>query len=285
MKISYKSAVVFLFIFYLVPVVLIGYLTRYRIGQRQISLQLFFKNQTDIDRQIANQRNLLRQIQPRLRSFLLLDSVVNSTESPIASVKADLEKFDKFWAKYEATFSGEQQPFLKEVLKNSQELNLIDEELASLQAISREKGEYLAAILAYPPFKGEKGYDRQDYAEFLQSLDKQREEIYSATDELMDIRYIFNQRTIFYISGENDKQQGFFNVIFVFLSFIILALLITEYFIFHKPFGDIINFLRDKKEGKRGQRLYFSSFIKEIKQSEEIINEIVSEAEEHEKER
>jgi len=42
--------------------------------------------------------------------------------------------------------------------------------------------------------------------------------------------------------------------------------------------------LRDTSHGKKGQRLYFSSPIKEIKESEEIINKFVSKAEKHEQE-
>lgn len=52
----------------------------------------------------------------------------------------------------------------------------------------------------------------------------------------------------------------------------------------HKPFQDVILFLRDMRAGKRGQRLYFGTPIREVKESEEIINDFVAKAEEHERE-
>ena len=144
---------------------------------------------------------------------------------------------------------------------------------------------YKSSILTYPALSNGDSLTIQRHIEFLEKLDREREAIYLSLDELADIRYIFSQRVIFYISGENDRQYGFFSTLFAFIFASVLLLQIMEYFSISKPFKDIMLFLRDMSQGKRGQRLYFSSFVKEIKESEDIINEFVSKAEEHEKEK
>ncbi len=144
---------------------------------------------------------------------------------------------------------------------------------------------YKSSILTFLALSNGDSLAVQRHIEFLEKLDREREEIYMSLDELADIRYIFSQRVIFYISGENDRQYGFFSTLFAFIFASILLLQILEYFYISKPFKDIILFLRDMSQGKKGQRLYFSSPIREIKESEEVINEIVRKTEEHEKEK
>src|SRR3989338_2489106 len=107
-------------------------------------------------------------------------------------------------------------------------------------------------------------------------------EVYRFINQITDIRYVFAQRIIFYITGENSTQQGMFNTAFLGILFAVLTVGTVQYFIISRPLGDILMFLRDTSHGKKGQRLYFSSPIKEIKESEEIINKFVSKAEKHE---
>ncbi|MBU6414823.1 hypothetical protein KGQ34_01075 [Patescibacteria group bacterium] len=288
MKISYRSATILFFVFYLLPIVGMGYLVYQRIEQRQVALQLFLQNQVDVDRQIIVERERLRNIQPRIHSFLLKSgNADNDATALIGSVKDDAEKIKKFWERYDADYSASNRPFLRNILKENQETNLIDEEQDVVSAIQKNANLYFDSIFSSSLFvKADLAQaSPRDIEMFLSALDAKRDSIFASINQLADIRYIYSQRSVFFINGENDKQQGFFNAIFISLFFIIFILHLLESFFIHKPFKDIMFFLKDMSEGKRGQRLYFSSPIREVKKTEEVINEFVDKAEQYEKEK
>lgn len=286
MRISYQKSVTLFFILYVIPVVGMWFLVQNRIEERQAATQLFLQNQLDVDRQILTQHGILRSIQPRLRSFILENNGSKEAEKLlISSIKADIDKFQKFWKKYADNFSGKNRPFLQSILKNTQELDLIEEETSVLDEIEKTTNAYLASMLSHLSLNNLSERDLEIHNKFLNNDDIKRDAVYDAINHLADVRYIYDQRVLFFISGENDRQYGFFGVIFVTLAAIMLLLAVLEYFFIHKPFKDIMLFLGDMRAGKRGQRLYFSSPIREIKESENIINEFVSQAEAHEKEK
>lgn len=158
---------------------------------------------------------------------------------------------------------------------------MVEEEDQVLNDLSDHSSKYFASVLSYyAQFKnGEINYNLLIESNGLVG------DVLTDFNNLTDVRYIYQQRLILAMSGENDRQYGFFAVIFVMILSSIIILTILQVFFVYKPFGDIMMFLKDAKEGKRGQRLYFSSYIKEIKESEEIINSFVEAAEEHAKEK
>lgn len=151
-----------------------------------------------------------------------------------------------------------------------------------MREIQRAISRYFADMKLHLGLSG--GNSVQNNFAFFDRLDEEEAAIFQWINELSDIRYIFAQWIVFSVSGENDRQQGFFNTIFMGLGGFILMVALLEHFYIHRPFGDIMSFLKDMSQGKRGQRLYFSSPSREIKESEEIINEFVSKSEAHEKE-
>lgn len=284
MSISYKHATLLFFLFYLLPIAVMGFFVRQRIQQQQVTLQLFLQNQIDIDRKILDQRATLRGIQPRVRSVLLNGGTTVEQKDVLNFVRGERDKMDKFWKQYESSYAAGERPVLQGVLRETQEMNLIDEEARVVSDIQIATDAYVAAVLAYPPLSGAAGFTTGDHARFLDSLDDKREVAYTHLNELADIRYIFGQRMVFLASGENAAAQGTFTAVFISLFLIVLVVSLLEYFFINRPLGDIILFLQDMREGKRGQRLYFSSPVREIKQSEHIINAFVSKAEAHEEE-
>ena len=285
----YRTIILIFAGLYLLPIAAVGFLVYNRIQQRQITLQLYLQNQLEVDRQILVTRDKLVAIQMEVRNFLLMGTHPLS-ESRRSSVVADVQntadKLNVFWKKYKSQYLGVNRPFLINILKNTQEEDLLEKEAGAVNSVEKRTGEYISDILAHPDFAGETLVtDAGARAVFLSQLDEKRNTILDSLNELADVRYIFSQRIVFFISGENDRQQGFFNTAFVFLFAVTLIAVILEHFYIHKPFQDIISFLQDLYEGKRGQRLYFSSPVREIKQSEEIINEFVGQAEEHAEEK
>lgn len=248
-----------------------------RLEQRQSSLQLFLRNQLDIDRKIIDQRRLLGSVEPKLRGFLFgTDDFTNKKEF-IAYIQEVQEKINDFWQRYRSNFIASKRPFLLNILEKNQELDLIEKEEFVVNELRRKSEGLLVTIRLYvepttndPP---------PNHASFLGGLDEQTSTILDKFDQLADLRYIFGQRVVFVISGENDRQYGFFNSLFVMLLAVSLLFIILQYFFIYHPLSDIMAFLKDLKDGKRGQRLYFSSPVREIKESEEIINTLVSEAE------
>lgn len=280
MKIPFKIAVSAFFILYLIPVIGMWFLVQNRIQERQSALQRFLQNQVDIDRQIISERARLRTVNFSIRTHLL--SAKNSP-SPFSTVKDEMEKFQRFWKRYASAYSSQNRIFLQSILEENQETNLVSEEAEIIQQIFKKSDIYFVYVSSYPPLQATAA--AADNITFLANLDERRNDLYGSLDQLADIRYIFGQRVVFSVSGENDRQGGFFTAIFVALAAFIFVISTMEYFYIHKPFKDIILFLKDISQGKKGQRLYFSSPIKEIKESEEIINQFVNKAEEHEKEK
>lgn len=284
MKISYRFTTILFFVLYLLPIIGVSYLVYQRIQQRQATLQFYLQNQVDVDRQIISERGDLRNVQPKIRNFLLTEHLSQEGKVKLAEVKDARDEFEKFWKKYENNYTASQRPFLQKLLDENQEHTLIDDEARVLTEIQRKGDVYFSRITAYPALNGVSTAS-QDDVRFLGDLDDIRNDVFASLNDLADIRYIFAQRVVFFVTGENDLQQGFFNTIFVGIFFITLILYMLETFFIHKPFKDIMLFLRDLGEGKRGQRLYFSSPVKEIKNTEEIINTFVDKAEQHEKEK
>ncbi len=283
MRNSYRTVIVSFFILYLIPIAVLWYFVNDRIEARAIALQLFLKNQIDIDRQILSLRDDLRQIQPNVRSVLLKKSARTIIGESIGIVKEYQAKNQKFWRKYESTYIGSQRSTLMRVLEETQEMNLAEEESETIRQIQKKIDIYITDILTrLEEDRTDITYSSDSQVEFLESLDAKRDEVYKELNELIDIRYIYAQRMVFSASGENERQSGFLTSIFVILLAAIFSVSLVEYFTIHRPFGDIMKFLQDLHEGKKGQRLYFSSFIREIKKSEEIINDVVAKAEESE---
>lgn len=280
-SLSYRITIIIFFALFLMPVFGLGFLVKYRIEEREIALQRLLQNQIDIDRQIITQRAILRSIYPRIHSYLFKLNVRASEPNFLASIKDDFEKTEKFFKRYENTYMGEQRPFLKSILQKTEEENLVSEEAEIVRTVFKRLDVYRSSILADTPMVRSRGAP-EELASFLSMLNDKESDVYKSFDNLADLRYIFGQRIIFSISGENDRQQGFFTAIFTVIISLIFIFLVIQYFFIHKPFKDIMLFLKDLSQGKRGQRLYFSSLIKEIKESEEIINTFVGEAEEHE---
>lgn len=288
MKLSFKLSTFLFFLLYLLPVMVLGYFTAYRIEQRQVVLQRFLQSQVDVDRQIISQRARFHSVNFKIRAYLLAGK--KGEPSPMPIVRDELGKFKDFWKRYEGTYSVKNRPFLQDILERNQEANLISEETEVVSGIHKKADAYITLAASYAPLKDPATAAAAvvvvtDHIPFIFSLDESRDDLYKSFDQLADIRYIFAQRVVFDVSGENERQYGFFVAIFVGLFAAVFVISVLEYFFIHKPFKDIMAFLRDMSQGKRGQRLYFSSPIKEIKESEEIINQFVSKAEEHEKEK
>lgn len=284
MKLSYRFTVFLFFFLAILPIAVFWYFVQIRLEQRQLTLQLFLQNQIDIDRKILSERAILRSVQPVLRSFLLNSGINHDGKRAAAEIKEAEDNLEKFWKKYEANYAAGERPFLLGVLKETQELNLIEEEAKIVLDIQRKMNEYFSVIAGRLNLPGLAVLSYAEHIKFLDELDGKREAIYDSLNELADVRYIFSQRMVFVVSGENDRQAGFFSLVFAIITFVVVITSIFEYFFIHKPVKDIMSFLRDLAQGKKGQRLYFSSPIREIKESEEIINAFVSEAEEHQKE-
>lgn len=284
MKLSYRLTVLLFFFLAILPIALFWYFVQVRLEQGQLTLQLFLQNQVDVDRKILAKRATLRSVQPALRSFLLNGGTDGDRKRVVAESKKTQDEQEKFWKKYEADYAALQRPFLLGILKETQELNLAEEEAKTISDIQRKMNEYFSVIDEHLNLPGLSGSSFLEHIKFLEELDRKREVVYDSINELADIRYIFSQRIVFMVSGENERQNGFFSLVFAVIAFAAIIISILEYFFIHKPVSDIMAFLRDLAGGKRGQRLYFSSPIREIKESEEIINEFVSEAEEHQKE-
>lgn len=279
MIISYKKTISIIAVSQLFIIASMGYFVRQRIEQRQVTLQLFLQTQIDVDRQMIVQRDILRDTLTKARSYLLSANSDIERKLILGSIKEDLEKFNKFWVKYRDNYSGRHRPILQKVLSQSQELNLIEEESDLVDGIDRETKVYLSYLLSYLPVS------IGNESKFLDELNKRRQNVFVFLNNLTDVRYIFSQRVVFFISDENDRQQGLFTSIFIFLFFSSLVLFILEYLFIHKPIKDILLFLQEASRGKNGQRLYFSSIVKEIKESEDVINKFIDKVEEHEKER
>lgn len=283
MKFSYKLSTVLFFVLYLAPLAAVGFLVQYRIQERQITLQRYLQNQVDVDRQIIAHRAPLRNIHAPIHSFFLRGGSAEEGRRLLEFLREEQEKQEIFWKRYENAYAVGYRPFLREILEESQELNLIEEEARAVLEIQRAIDRYFTDMSSHPGL--DKGNSLQNNELFFDRLDEEEAAIFQWINELADIRYIFAQRIVFSVGGENDRQTGFFNTIFTALSGILLIAMILEHFYIHRPFGDLMLFLKDMSQGKRGQRLYFSSPIREIKESEEIINEFVSKSEEHEKEK
>ena len=282
---SYRLTVFIFFFFAILPIAVFWYAVQIRLEQRQLTLQLFLQNQIDVDRKILNEMALLRSVSPQVRNFLLKGDNNSQSEKQIAVFLKDTQdELEKFWKKYESDYTASQRSFLLLVLKETQEMNLVEEEQKIAAGILRKIGEYFFDFSSHISSTGIENMPFSGHIEFLEEMDGKRENIYNSINELADIRYIYSQRMVFVVSGENDRQAGFFSLIFSIIAFVVIITSILEYFFIHKPVKDIMLFLRDLAQGKRGQRLYFSSPIREIKESEEIINAFVSEAEEHQKE-
>ncbi len=283
MKLSFKQAQALFFVCLIVPVAGLWFLVANRIEERQIVLQRFLQNQIDIDRQIINQRQTLRTVHADIRSYLLA-VVSGERKAPMrADVHDAIDSFEAFWKRYDTTYRAEHRPVLKEILAATQEARLVDEETETIRRLFRALAIYHAHINEYAPLDGGVRTEELGAFRFLEQSDELRADIFDELNHLADIRYIFAQRTVFALSGENERQYGFFTAVFTALSAFLLVLLVVQHFSIFKPFRDIMAFLRDMKDGKRGQRLYFSSMVREIKESEEIINEFVDKAEQHEK--
>lgn len=257
----------------------------YRIQERQTILQFYLQNQIDVDRQILAQREPVREVNGRIRSLVLRNAALEERKNFLAEAKELQENIQKFWEAYETRYSAAQRPFLTSILAETQEARLEEEELQTVRSMRLRIDAYFGAIKISPFLNTAQPVDNYALETYLGGLIERRNDIYDSLNALADIRYIFAQRIVFYISGENDRQQGFFNSIFISLGGLILVVTLLEYFYIHRPFGDIMSFLKDMSQGKRGQRLYFSSPIREIKESEEIINEFVNKAESHEQEK
>ena len=280
MKLHYKTANwIFLFL-YLLPVAAMGLFVQQRVQSGLATAQLFMQNQIDVDRKIIAMRGNLRAVQPAIRQALL-----DGKEEKIKSAKAfALEKqedIDNFWNVYESSYSVKERPFLLNILAETQESNLISEEAQTLKSIRRLLDNYFVAVSAIDSNRNLNNNDIA-IAEFFNNLDNKREEIYAAFNNLADLRYIFAQRIVFYITSQAGAQEAIFNSIFITLALTIIIIAVFQYFYINRPLGDIMLFLKDIKAGQRRQRLYFSSPIKEIKETEEILNDIIEAAEEHE---
>lgn len=233
---------------------------------------------------MIDQRTDLRSSHSYLRDILLRPDSVNGAER-LSRVKDIQDSAVKFWQKYETAYAANQRPFLITTLAQSQESHLVEEEAKVVREIRRSIDKYFAEILAYGDLQNPSKNSLDAHVLFLKKVEGDLLSILGFIDELSDIRFIYSQRVVFAVSGENERQQGFFTSVFIGLLAAIIIISTLEYFFIHRPFSDIMAFLRDMSQGKRGQRLYFSSPIREIKESEDIINTFVAKAEEHEKER
>lgn len=280
MKIHYKTANwIFLFL-YLLPIMAIGVFVQQRIQRSLITAQQFMQNQVDIDRKILTYRGYLRTVQPVIRSALLKEEEeVKSAKNFAAEKRQDI---DKFWKTYETSYMASERPFLRSILAESQELNLIEEEERVIKEIKRNLDNYFTALLSYSGLNSGSGLKIDDHIRFFDELDIKRDAVYDSMNQLTDLRYIFSQRIVFFITSQAGSQEAIFNAIFITLALMIIVIAVFQHFYIHRPLGDIMLFLKDTKAGQRRQRLYFSSPIKEIKESEEIINDIIETAEEHE---
>ncbi|MBI2591775.1 MAG: hypothetical protein HYW34_03815 [Candidatus Brennerbacteria bacterium] len=271
MKFSYKI-INWIFIFlYILPVAAIGFFLQQRVQQSLEAAQLFMQNQIDVDRKIITNRGYLRQVSPVIHQALLKGEVqeIKNAETFAAEKRDEL---DKFWKFYENNYTAQNRPFLKNILTETQELNLIEEESHTVKEIQNLLDSYFVKIFS----------NNNDRINYFEELDDKREKIYDAFNNLADIRYIFAQRIIFNITSQVGAQEAMFNLIFALLILIIIIIAVFQHFYIHRPLGDIMLFLKDMKAGQRRQRLYFSTPVKEIKESEEIINDIIETAEEHE---
>jgi len=287
MKIPYWIALILFPVLYLIPVIVLWVFVHERIEERAVTLQLFLKNQADVDRQIIAKRSELTNIQPKTRTAILGQAPKGALGDTILDVKEVHEDVQKFWQRYETTYLGRERPQLRAILESTQENQLLEEEAEAVRRIRRGIDTYIAKINKFLVGEQEKGVGPtlDERVAFLEELTQNRNAIYQNMNQLADIRYIYAQRVIFSASGENERQRGVFTAIFAMLLASVFSVAVVEFFIIHRPFSDIMAFLRDLKEGKRGQRLYFSSLIREVKESEESINEFIGKAEEYEKER
>lgn len=284
MQTKYKNTIGFFLVLYLLPIAILWVFVTQRIETRQSTLQLFLQNQLDVDRQIVAERQRLREIQPQFRTALLKTVSRAEMTSLTEELRLDKDRIAKFWQRYETTYTGNQRPFLKEVLQETQETQLLEEEAEYVRRIIRDTDAYANVIESFVKAYSPETISAQEAGIFLEGLDVRRDAIIVNINNLTDVRYIFAQRAIFFASGENDRQAGLLTSVFVVLIATTFVITTMQFFLIHRPMGDIMAFLRDMKEGKRGQRLYFSSIVKEIKESEDIINEFVAKAEAHEKE-
>lgn len=285
MKFSYRTATFLFFFACFAFIAAAGFLVYWRIEKRQIALQLFLQNQLDVDRQMLKQRDPLRETQGRVRSLLLRNAPLEERKNFLAELKNFQDDIQAFWGAYETRYAATQRPFLRDILQTTQESRLEEEELQTVRDIKMRIDAYFAAIKTSPFLLAPQPVNGSAIDEYLVGLMEKRNDIYDALNALSDIRFIFAQRIVFFISGENDRQLGFFTALFIGLSALAILAAFMQHFFIHRPFGDIMLFLKDMSQGKRGQRLYFSSPIREIKESEEIINQFVGEAEAHEKEK
>lgn len=286
MRISYKLIISVFFFLYLLPIFAAGVLVYNRIQERQATLQLFLQNQVDVDRKILEQIAQLRQVSPAVREFLLKTEYTESSRKRLTALLDDAENgLRNFFKRYETQYAGEHRPLLQSVLIATQELNLLEEEKILIASLDRKVGEHFEFLRVYLRASKLEVSSISQHAEFLERANEIQGTIYSSLNELADIRYIYGQRIVFFISGENDRQQGFFNTLFIFLVAFMVLSSVLEYFYIHKPFRDIMDFLKDSARGTHGERLYFSTPVKEIKESEEIINKVISVAEKHEREK
>lgn len=286
MKFSYRFATFLFFFACTAFIAMAGFLVYQRVEKRQITLQLFLQNQIDIDRQILQQRDPLRELQGRIRSLLLRNASLEERKNFLVELKNLQDDFQAFWGSYETRYTATQRPFLRDILRTTQEGRLEAEEMQTVRDIKIRIDAYFAAIKTSPLLTtAQPVVDHNVLEAYLAGLTEKRNDIYESLNVLADTRFIFAQRIVFSISGENDRQRGFFTALFIGLSAAAVIAALLEHFFIHRPFGDIMLFLKDMSQGKRGQRLYFSSPIREIKESEEIINEFVSKSEEHEKEK
>lgn len=279
MRISFKNATYLILVIYILPLLVVGFFVSQRLEERQVLLTKFLQNQANVDKEIASTRTLLFRINNQVRGTALNNAAGKSTAVSLEAVKADIKKFQDFVTKYQERYSANSRPLLLEVLEDSQEMNLVEEETRILESLSSDSAKYFASALDYyTQFKiGEVNYNLLIESNGLVG------DVLEDFNKLSEVRYIFEQRLILAMSGENERQYGFFMAIFVIMFASIIVLNIFQFFFIYKPFGDIMMFLKDAKEGKKGQRLYFSSRIKDIKESEEAINKFVGEAEEFEK--
>src|SRR3989344_2763523 len=262
MKISLKNTNIIFFVSFIIPILIMGLFVSKRIGQQQISAQLFLQNQVDVERKIIGVREILRETQSKIRNTLLNSSNGQQLRDARFSISEDRRKLDEFWKKYNSSFLASERPFLLSILEKTKETNLIDEETEALNAILKAQDQYFQAIITRLDQEialGNSG--NQDRVRFLENVEQLRMEVYRFINQITDIRYVFAQRIIFYITGENSTQQGMFNTAFLGILFAVLTVGTVQYFIISRPLGDILMFLRDTSHGKKGQRLYFSSPI------------------------
>lgn len=284
MKISYRAATFIFAFFYVGLVGGMGLLAVERIRVSEIALQRFLQEQVDVDRQIVSQRASLDNINRRIWSRILGASDTAGDISFLSAITQDIGRSQKFWQKYETHYAAEARPDLVSVLADSQELDLVEEERLAVREIQEVMKQYVEDVRGY--YESLRGADAriENRAVFSSGLDGRMTTLNDRFDALADTRFIFAQRIIAVASATGESQRSAFTTTFVVLTALIFMFALLEYFFIHKPFQDVILFLRDMRFGKRGQRLYFGTPIREIKESEEIINEFVAKAEEHERE-